>query len=163
MKWKFRIWPTGSWSNSYKKSPTQTTICSFFFQSAKRNLLNCQTSSYVFFSVSVCVCICMCVLLLVFSLRPAYSWLSFLTLVRQYSSPNFWVTFCFFCRRKRDIMSPDKIEIWSIYVCYCRSIPETFKNPSTGLKLTSRRKVKRQSKNWSPHDALSCNIDWISK
>ena len=47
-------------------------------------------------------------------------------------------------------MNPDKIKITQIrlrsylsrsifYVCYCRSSPETFKNLSTGLKLTKIR------------------------
>ena len=97
-------------------SPKERTdsICSFFLP---RNVLNFRTS--VFFSCLFCLCVCVCVCcFLVFSLRSAHSWLSFLTL---------------------DIMNQDKIKIWSIYVCYCRSSPETFKNPSTGLKLTKIR------------------------
>ena len=119
--------------------PKERTIYSFFLP---RNVLNCQTS--VFFSclfLSVyCVCwnpesnkgpwnmeghdrqrykawhrmmmmmiVCVCCFL-VFSLRPAHSWLSFLTL---------------------DMVNPDKIKIWSIYVCFCRSC--------TGLKVTKIR------------------------
>ena len=73
-------------------SPKERTnsICSFFLP---RNVLNCQTSvfSSSLFCLYVCVCVCVCVCcFLVFSLRPAHSWLSFLIL---------------------DMMNPDKIKI----------------------------------------------------
>ena len=57
--------------------------------------------------------------------------------VREYSSRNFWVTFCFFAGG-RDMMNTDRIKMCIIYV-YNRSSPEIFKNPSTGLKLTKIR------------------------
>ena len=41
------------------------------------------------FHVFFCVCVCVCCFL-VFSLRPAYSWLSFLTLVKKFGE-NFWL------------------------------------------------------------------------
>ena len=58
--------------NSSPKARTNS-ICSSFLQ---RNVLNCQTS--VLFPFLLCVCVCLCCFL-VFSLRPAHSWLSFLT------------------------------------------------------------------------------------
>ena len=59
-----------------------------FFESATWNVLKCQTSSYVFFSCLFCLCVC-CFCFHACSLRPANSWLCFLTLVREYSSRNF--------------------------------------------------------------------------
>ena len=97
---KIGIWgkKSGSWSNRLQKEIThpksQLFVVSFFY-SAIRNVLNCQTSSYVFFSCLFCLCVC-CFCFYVCSLRPANSWLSFLTLVREYSSRNFWVIFCYF-------------------------------------------------------------------
>ena len=35
------------------------------------------------------------------------------------------------------MMNPDNLSRSIFYVCCCRSSPETFKNSSTGLKLTN--------------------------
>ena len=114
---KIGIWgkKSGSWSNRLQKEIThpksQLFVVSFFY-SAIRNVLNCQSSSYVFFSCLFCLCMC-CFCFYVCSLRPASSWLSFLTLVREYSSRNFWVIFCYFAGGG-GVMNPDKIKICSI-------------------------------------------------
>ena len=114
---KIGIWgkKSGSWSNRLQKEIThpksQLFVVSFFY-SAIRNVLNCLTSSYVFFSCLFCLCVC-CFCFYVCSLRPANSWLSFLTLVREYSSQNFWVIFCYFAGG-RGVMNPVKIKIWSL-------------------------------------------------
>ena len=51
-----------------KRDPQRRLSMVSFVQSAKRNLLNCQTSSCVFFSclLCLCVCVCMCVLFCLF-------------------------------------------------------------------------------------------------
>ena len=81
LKWKIWIWPTknrdlgggggksGSWSNRLQKEithPKRRLFVISFFLSATRNVLNCQTSSYVFFS-------CLCVLFLFSCLFPQTS------------------------------------------------------------------------------------------
>ena len=80
---KIGIWgeKSGSRSNRLQKEITHPKSRLFvvsFFYSAIRNVLNCQSSPYVFFSclfLSVYVLFCFYVC----SLRPASSWLSFLT------------------------------------------------------------------------------------
>ena len=60
---KIWIWgkKSGSWSNRLQKEIThpksQLFVVSFFY-SAIRNVLNCLTSSYVFFSCLYCLCVC---------------------------------------------------------------------------------------------------------
>ena len=51
---------SGLWSNRLQKEITHQKKGLFvisFFQSTTRNVLNCQTSSYMFLSVCVCVCV----------------------------------------------------------------------------------------------------------
>ena len=73
---KIGIWgkKSGSWSNRLQKEIThpksQLFVVSFFY-SAIRNVLNCLTSSYVFFSCLFCLCVCF--FFYVCSLRPANS------------------------------------------------------------------------------------------
>ena len=79
----------------------------------------CVCSFHVFFVCVCCFCFHVC------SLRTANSWLSFLTLVCEYSSQNFGVIFCYFAGGW-GVMNPDKInsDLWcSVNQDHC--IPST--------------------------------------
>ena len=84
-------------------------MCSFFLLISDKECFELSDqfmcSLHVFFA---CVCCCFC--FHVCSLRQANSWLSFLTLVREYSSRNLGLIFCYFAGG-RGAINPDKIKI----------------------------------------------------
>ena len=93
---------SGSWSNRLQKEithPKRRLFVVSFFYSATRNVLNCQTSSYVFFS---CL-FCLCVLFLFSCLFPQNSqWLAeLLDLSPRIFLAKFLSHLLLFCRRKR--------------------------------------------------------------
>ena len=112
---KIGIWgkKSGSWSNRLQKELTHIKsrlFVSFFLLLSQKECFELSDHFVCVLFMSFFVC-CFC--FYVCSFRPANSWLSFLTLVQEYSSQNFWVIFCYFAAG-RGVMNPDKIKIWSI-------------------------------------------------